>query len=297
MPTYPNSPVYLFYGNRTDRVTEARDQVLSTRLPAEFRNENLTDYFPTKGETIKLADVFGRIAGDLETMSFIAEATKAVVVTNPAELYSGRGRRKKTDKSVDERIAQWIERVLPGTGHFLMLLAYEDESAGREVDERSKGPLLAAIRKVGYMQKFSDTKAAFRITDAMLARDLDGCLWAVRDLWAPKGGDNAVYSAVVRTLRLLMEANIVRERRLAKQPELAARLLPADTQRNILKAHPMVRGKHINAQPYRTADLLVAYEAMLGVYRAMRPRPYDLYVPDAQGLLEQVLTQLLTGRR
>jgi hypothetical protein len=117
----------------------------------------------------------------------------------------------------------------------------------------------------------------------------------MRDLWGNGKGDGAVYNSVGRCLRFLLEANIARERQAIADPAAQALYFPADASRNLFKAHDNVRRKYLGRAAYRTADLLRAYEGLLDVYRAMRPRPEDLYVPDARRLLEQVMLRLFTA--
>jgi hypothetical protein len=310
MPSIPRSPVYLFYGNQAEPILRARDEVLKTVLLPETRDENLTEYIATgQSATVRLGELLDEIAGDLATVSFIPDAPKCVVVTNPAELFGPGGGRparasanKKSARTAAqprkdpaERIAGWIERELPQTGHCLLLLAFEDEADGREVNEKSE--LFTRILKVGYAQRFSDTKAFFRIEDGLLNRDTAACLGALRDLWKAGKGDSAVYSATVRCLRYLMQANIARERRIVRDAQAQAALFPADRQRNLFQAHPGVQRKYLGEPIYRTGELLKAYDGVLQVYRALRPRPRDIYVPDARGLLEQTLVKLIASPR
>jgi hypothetical protein len=301
MADYPKVPVYLFYGNQPDPILKARDAVLAAVLQPETRDENLTEYYPTANTaTVKLGDLLDEISGDLATMSFIPDAPKCIVVTNPAELMGssvGRPPRAPSKKAAAKKkdpaqaLERWIEHELPQTGHHLLLLAFEDEADGREVNE--KGSLYTAVMKIGFGRKFSDTKAFFRIEDGLLARDASACLSAVRDLWKSGKGDSAVYGAVVRSLRFLMQANIARERQALHDPKAQGELFPADRQRNLFQAAPIVQRKYLAAPIYRTGDLLKAYEGALRVYRALRPHPGDLYVPDPRGLLEQTILILI----
>ena len=186
MAAYPRVPAYIFYGTQADTIMRARDQLLADYLPSEFRDQNLTEHVPTaSSNTIKLADLLDEIAGDLETLSFIEEAPRVVVVMNPAELFSpapGRGGKGKAKKpGANERIAHWIETRLPKAGGFLVLLALEDESAGREINDRQPGAIFKAVQKIGLTRGWRGTKAMFRIEDALLGRDLDGLLRAVRE--------------------------------------------------------------------------------------------------------------------
>lgn len=316
MTTYPDCPVYLFYGNQVEPILKARDQVLDRFLPREERYQSLTEFYPTSNTaTIKLADNLGDIAGELATMSFIEEATKCVVVTNPAELFAGGGARRapkraakkasakkstksaKSSPSAGDPVADWIQNELAATGHKLILLAFEDEAAGREINDRSPSPLLQTIMKLGYAQAFRNQKAFFRIESGLLNRDVNATLDALRELWGPRGGDTMVYNALVRCLRYLIQANIARERKLGADPAMMAACFPSDRQRNLFQAHPAVQRKYTTQPIYSTLALLDSYQELLDVYRAMRPRPGDLFVPDAQGLLEQSLLKLLTSPR
>ena len=295
MVDYPKVPLYLFFGNQADAVLSARDSVLNAVLPSECRNENLTEYYPTShGDTLKLVSYLDEIAGDFAMVSFIPDASKCVIVTNPVEIYSGaRPGGKKGESKGEEHLIKWLERELPQTGHTLILLAFEDESAQREVDQKSA--LFQVVQKVGYLRGFSDTKAFFRIEDAITRRQASACIQAVRDLWKPGKGDSAVYNSLVRCLRFLLQANIARERQWMRDPAAQAAFFPPDAQRNLFKAHPKVQGKYTSYPVYRTADLMKAYQGLLNVYRALRPRPGDDYVPDALGLLEQTILELMNS--
>jgi hypothetical protein len=299
-------PVYLFYGNQADPILKARDAVLGMLMAPETREENLTEYISSGATpTVKMGELLDEIAGDLATVSFFPDAPKCVVVTNPVELMGGgaggAGRKPSAKKASakaaapkkkpEERLAEWIERELPQTGGHLIILAFEDESAGREINEKSE--LYRVILKTGYAQRFSDVKAFFRIENGMVGRDLNGCLAAIGDLWKAGKGDGAVYGALVRSMRFLMQANIARERRILNDAEAQARLFPADRQRNLFQAAPNVQRKYLAAPIYRTTDLLAAYRDLLDVYRALRPRPGDIYVADALGLLKQTLARLM----
>jgi hypothetical protein len=270
-------------------------------MDPETRNENLTEYYPSnQQDTVKFGALLDEIAGDLAMVSFIPGADKCVIVTNPAEVFGAggkaegkKGEKAEKGKKDEEHLVRWIQRDLPQTGHHVILLAFEDESSQREVDQRC--PLYQAVQKVGLTRGFSDTKAFFRIEDAIVSRRPAECIQAVRDLWKPGKGDMAAYGAVVRCLRYLLQANIARERKLGQDAIALATFFPGDARLNLFTAHPNVRRKYEARGLYRTADLLKAYAGTLDVYRALRPRQGDIYVPDAQGLLEQTLLELMTS--
>jgi len=314
----PRRPLYLFYGTHSEALQKSRDAVLDLVLPGEGRNENLTEYYPSSLQgKVSLSDLYDEIAGDLATLSLIPDAPKCVVVTNAAELFGageGRGSRGgasgesfegaegatggKKGKAAQRTAAllHWLEHELPGTGHTMLLLAYEDEAAQLEVNEKSALFQLALL--MGHAQKFRvGEKAFFRIEAALLRRDVGGCLMAIRELWESPKGQTPVYNSVIRCLRYLMQANIARERKATQDAVAQATYFPAAQQFNLFKAHPMVMKKYVATPIYRTLDLIAAYEGMLDVYRAMRPRPDDLYVPDQLGLLEQTLVKLMTSPR
>ena len=161
----------------------------------------------------------------------------------------------------------------------------------------SAPPLYQAVQRVGYLRGFSDTKAFFRIEDAIVRRQPAACVHAVRDLWKAGKGDMQVYNSVVRTLRFLLQANIAKERKWMQDAAAQATFFPSDPKRNLFKAHRNVQSKYTGQSLYRTRDLIAAYQGALNVYRALRPRPGEQYVPDAQGLLEQTLLGLITSDR
>jgi len=300
----PRRPLYLFHGTQSEAIQKARDAVLDLLLPGEGRNENLTEYYPASMTgKVSLTQLLDEIAGDLATISFIPDAIKCVVVTNPAELF-GRGEEAGGDaakgKAGDAKHAAalmtWLERELPATGHALVLLVFEDEAAQLEVNVKS--PLYQLVLKIGHLQRFSfGEKAFFRIEGAILRRDPIACLRAIRELWASPKGQTPVYNSIVRCLRLAMQANIARERKAVQDAEAQALYFPPTAQFNLFKTHPNVMKKYLSVPVYRTVDLVRAYAGVLDVYRAMRPRPDDLYVPDALGLIEQTLVQLMTAPR
>ena len=302
MARFASYPVYLFYGNRADEILKARDAVLDALIPAAERAENLTDIYAASAQSpVRLAKVIPDLAGDFATLSFIPDATKVAVITDPVELFEGdnpgRGRAKapaKTAKSAKadslEDAMEWIARDLPATPHHLIVLAFEDEAAGREVSEQSA--VFAQFAKLGLTQRFRNTKAFFRIEDALVGRNLDALISSIRELWK---NDQAVYNAVQRCMRLMIQANIARDRRAINDPVMQATLFPGDPRGNLLKSAPNIQRKYLGAPVYRTDALITAYSQLLEVYRAMRPRPDALYVPDSRGLLERTLIRLLTS--
>ena len=299
MATNPIKPIHLFYGDQTDRILEARDELIKALLPKESRDENLTEYYPTsKANTFSLASALDEIAGDLATVSFLPEAPKCVVVTNPAELLARAGGRRKAaakESRQEQRLVHWITHDLPATGQHMVLLAFEDQADMREV--RESAPLFKAIVQVGSFTAFRDKKVFFQIEDALVGRRSSALITAIRGLWKTGKGDASVYSSVVRALRYLIQANIARERRLRDDPARLAVLFPGAAQQNLFKASPHVQRRYLARPVYRTRDLLDAYRGVLQVYRALRPRPDDIYVPDALGLLEETLMRLMTSPR
>lgn len=314
MPSYPRVPVYLFYGNKVDEILRARDAVLDMLVDRESRHESLTEY-QSGGQTwgIELGKVLPDIAGDLSTLSFIPGAQKVAIVTNPLELYGSgapkpakRPRKKAASKKSggEEEPAKpdgpeylrWIERELKETGNHLILLAFEDESAGREVNDHH--PIFQTVGRIGHFQKFRDTKAFWRIEDALIGRNPEACLGAIDDLWKPGKGDANVYGAVVRCLRFMLQANIGREKAAGHDAAKLALYFPARSQFSLYRAGDFVQKKYTaRALPYRTAALLEAYEDLLGVYHALRPRPGEVYVADARLLLDTALMKLFASPR
>lgn len=317
MAKYPKVPVYLFYGNRTEDILRARDEVLDMLIEKEARFESLTEY-QAQGQAfgVELNRILSEVAGDLSTLSFIPGSQKVVVVTNPMELYSAgasRPRKKKAKKksaaksktkakapekpkSDGQEYLRWIQDELKETGNHLILIALEDESAGREVNDRH--PIFQTIGRMGHFQKFRDTKAFWRIEDSLIGRDPENCLAAIQDLWKPGKGDSNVYSAVVRCLRFMLQANIGRERRAGGSPEKLALYFPSRAQFSLYRAGDFVQRKYTSRPlPYRTGALLEAYEEVLDVYKALRPQPGETYVPDARLLLEKALLKLFSSPR
>jgi hypothetical protein len=311
----PASPLYLFYGTQVDAILRARDSTLDRLLDRESRYENLTEFVPTgRKSTVELAEILPEIASDLTTSSFLPGAAKVVVVTNPAELYGAsatrkpparkkkapaRSKRAAPPNSTDEGQARdpfdWFERELPRTGNHVILLAFEDESAGREVNE--KGELLQRISRLGVSQRFRErNKAFFRIEDAILQRNAAECISVSRLLWGSGKGEQSVYASVVRSLRFMIQTAIARDRRVGDDAEARALFFPQRAQFSILRQADFVRGKHLNSPPaYRTTALIAAYERLLDVYRAQRPRPGELFVPDSQLLFERAMMELFAS--
>lgn len=295
MSPLPKVPAYLLYGSRTEDMMRARDEALNLWVPEAFRDEGLTEYYPTNALTVDMGPLLGEIAMDFATRSFIAEAPKCVVVTNPREVF-GRG----GGSDVQQAWVHWIEQTLPETGNALILLAMEDESRGREIDDRKPAPIVQAIQNVGYVRGYRDGKAFFKVEDAILGRDAARCIAAVRELYGPAGkGEGAVFGSIVRCLRYLLQANIARDRGALNDPRLQAVYFPAgrDGKMNLMQARDNVKRKYVGAPLYRTAELLRAYERMLDVHRAMRPHPGDHYVPDSRIMLERTLLELINSPR
>jgi DNA polymerase III delta subunit len=297
-------PLYCFYGNQHEAVLKARDEVVAQLIDAEFRNENLTNYYSTaSSQKISLSGTLDEIAGDLATMSFFPGAAKVAIVTNPEELFAAEGEEEgKTGKAGARRgggdlttLLRWLETELPQTGNHLILLGLEDEAANRTVNDRQPNALLKLVQKVGWVRGFNDKKAMFKIEDAIIQRDLTTLLEAIRSLWSNKT-NQMILNKIIATLRFLMQSNIARDRKLGATEAATSALFPTQANANLFKAHPFVQKKY-QVPTFRTADLLQAYQQLLDVYRAMRPRPGDVYVPDARGLLEQTIVQLFRSPR
>lgn len=301
-------PIHLYYGNRVGEILGARDRILAAWLDPETRDENLTEYRSTKGQFFaELTELLPEIAGDLDTISFIPGSRKVAVVVNPIEVYSRSGARKRaggakrkaeTASEVEDGQAaaglRWLAEVLPKTDNRLLLLAFEEESESREIDDKS--PLFQLIARIGAIRPFRHPRAFYRIEDALIDRDATACLRAVRDLWGDGKGDNSVYSGLTRSLRFMLQANINLERGVTKDPVRAERLLPSRAQFNLFKSQDFIRKKYTRSPlPYRTSDLLTAYEGLVKVYRAMRPDKAELYVPDSLMLVEKVLMELFAS--
>jgi hypothetical protein len=288
---YESIPILLFYGNRGDEILAARDRALDAILPRETRHENLTEVYSNQGGSVSLAKALPEISADLDTMSFIPDATKCVIVTNPEELMGSGGRAPKKKKGGDEQqVVDWVTKVLPKTGHHMIVLGMEDESIGREVNEQSA--LFQAIQQIGYSKRFREV-LFFKIEDGLLHRQINVVLGAVRELWNPRGGDMRVYNALTRSIRFMLQANLDKDPRIRRDPNLKSTLLPANKSTNLYKSSPTVQRKYTQITRYRTQDLLEAYESLTKVYQAMRPRADAVYVPDALGILEQTLSRLM----
>jgi hypothetical protein len=250
----------------------------------------------------------------MNAMSFITPTPKMIVVVNPAELYPigpGRGKpggsasrakakgktKSKPEAAVppEQRCVEWIERSLIGSGHRMILLAFEDEAEGREVNEKSGLFLVVAQR--GYPQRFRDNKAFFRIEEALVSRDATGLLRAIEELWTPREGNMKVYGSVLRAMRLMLQAGIVRDRNLLRDPAAAGFYFP-NARGSLMGAPPNVRDRYLRGgSPFRTGDLLRAFQELLRVYEALRPQSGELYVPDQRALLERILLELIASPR
>lgn len=299
------APVYLFVGNDVPALMRARDEVVALYLNEETRNENLTEYVSGGREYgVYIDAVIPEIASEFATLSMLGESDKVAVVYNPMELFGagtakpGGGKKKKSakggsggDSPKGGGALGWIERELPETQGHIVFIAIEDEADGREVSDRH--PLFQLCARMGETRRFSDNKAFFRIEEALLRGDTRGCLSAVRDLWKPGKGDMSVYNSLVRSLRYMLQAQVIQLN--GRGPRLSETgLFPESPQLSLLKAHPMVRGKYTSPQRrYEITDLLECYEKLMGVYHALRPGPADTHVPDALAMTERALAELM----
>lgn len=298
------APVYLFVGNDVPALMRARDEVVALFLNEETRNENLTEHVSGgRDYGVYMEAVIPEIASEFSTLSMLAESDRVAVIYNPMELFGGaekkpggggkRGKGAAKAKSGEGGggYLGWIERDLPETQGHIVLIAIEDEADGREVSDRH--PLFQLCARMGETRRFSDNKAFFRIEDALLRGDAPACLAAVRDLWKPGKGDMSVYNSLVRSLRYMLQAQVMNLN--GRGPRLAeSGLFPESPQAALPRAHTVVQGKYKNApRRYEIADLLACYERLMGVYQALRPAPGDVHVPDALGLTERALAELM----
>ncbi len=234
---------------------------------------------------------------DLSTISFIADHPKIHIVNNPKEIYKAA---PKDKNKAETAMVEFVLRELPATSNAIVIIGFEDEANGEVVDlKRGVTPLLTAIQKIGVIQSFRENReaAVFTIQDAIMRGDIPQTLSTMRKLWKSDRGQSEVYRITTSTLRYLIQVSLVQDSKRHKKEDLE-KLFPNDKQSNLLKAHAFTQ-KQLLERPcrYRLVDLIRAHERMLEVYRAMRPRPTDLYVPDAQIMTEQIILELMNAPR
>lgn len=314
------NPLYLIYGDNVSAMQDARDNILASLLPPEERNENLTEYIGTGNKFgISFEDILGDINADLSTMSLLADTKKVVVVTDPIEIFASefKARRKpakpkkakpksKTgdaeDANAEPPYVRWLKQTLPKTGNHLIIIANTDEAEDRDISDTN--PLFQAITQAhGELMRFQSgtSKAIYRIEDAIVMRQPDQFFKEIEELWTDKTNMN-IYNQVTRAMRFMIQAGILRDPRVAGDIEKQSVLLPASARTNLTKLHAFPQQKYTrNVGRYRMVDLIKAYQELIEVYLALRPRPGVIYVQDARLALDRVMATLFAspqpGRR
>ncbi|MBI1784151.1 hypothetical protein HYR69_03325 [Candidatus Sumerlaeota bacterium] len=226
-------PIYFFYGTQTEEIMRASDNAVREILGETSRDENLTIYTPPGNQkTVEFANILSELNADLATMSLVAENEKVAIVYNPAEVFSESGARARrpakpkkgrtakaespnagaSDEPAIPPYLTWIEKRLPETGNHLIILAFEDEADGREVPKEH--PILQIAGRMGLTAAFREKdKLIFKIEDSIRGRDALGCIAQIRELWKPGRSDMNIYTGVVRCIRFMLQAGIVRDRR------------------------------------------------------------------------------------
>lgn len=301
--------VYLIHGGNEVQIQSERLRLVDQLLPPEQRDENLTEFSASGNRPLVLSALLPDLLSELGTVSFFPGARRVAIVHNLSDFWtSGRdsatksapaakGKKAAQPKSLDaaERLIRYFDIDFESTENAVIFTVFEDPNKNIEVDSKKK--LYQWIKSNGTVRTFEKAKkAAFALGDAILDKNLDEALAQLRLAYRKGQTDQAmaVFSTLQRQVRLLLQAKIATSVS-ARHGEafVAEELLPRDTRSNVLKAHPFVKKRMLEASRYfNIAQLTQAMQDLYEINRYMIPLSTDLHVADIGLLMEKMLIRL-----
>lgn len=298
--------VYLIHGPDEVAVQTERLRLIDRLLPAEQRDENLTEFTPPGNRPLLLSRLLPDLLSELGTVSFFPGARRVAVVQNLSDFWStpkesaSAPARKGAAKPLgsSERLIKYFEDDFESTDNAVIFTVNEDPDKRVSVDGRKK--IVQWIKAHGKLISFDKQRpAAWILGDAILDRNLNQALALFRLAYRKKSTDQAlaVLSSIERQVRFLLQAKVAGSA-MGHHPEtfIAEELLPSDAKSNLMKAHPFVRKKTMAAaRLFKVGELTQAVEDLYTIRRHLFPVAGDVYVPDAGLLMENLIIRLCSG--
>ena len=171
--------VCLIHGADTVAVQKARDNVVNSLLPAELRDENLTDIISTSNRALRLADIGWDVVSELSTLSLFADSRRVIVVTDlrdlcetsrkkPAKKKTKKGKAPAKSKDVTDKFCEFLGNGLLQTPNAIVFVNYEKDYEST-VSKRSL--IYKTIGKTGFVQACRGENKVFALADALEAQD------------------------------------------------------------------------------------------------------------------------------
>jgi DNA polymerase III delta subunit len=282
--------VYLIHGQETQAIQQVRDRVLDGLIPADMRDQNLTEYIAESNKALKLQDIGWDIVSELSTLSFFPDSRRVIIIVDLKDLCgspgtgrsaskqkTGKGKGKKIE-DVASKFANFLETSLLQTPNAIVFINYERDM-DTTVSRTSR--LYKTIQKIGFVQECKGENKTFALEDALRDRDAAKAIHLFREISGKRGGVNPVFSSLFRVTHLLLQACTVdAKRRAGATDESLKKLFPADKS-GIFGQHEFVQKKVMGAaRRFRVADLAEALKELLAINRLVIPVSTDVYVRD-----------------
>lgn len=311
--------IRLLYGNREAELQEARLRIVREVIPSDDdRRDNVVEIQPPANRPLALAQVQSQILAELGQQSLFGDLQRVVVVYQLQEFFSSAGASKAKEKagagtaapkkaskkpSAADAVATFFDHVdgiVAVTGNTLLFVVVEDQAKMKLVNERS--PMFAAVSERGRVDRFASKPYRFELTEALLNRSLPQAIEVV-SAWRQDDGRQAagaIFRALNEDIQCLVQAAIYdRERhKMEDDPAWKETLFPSSLRPSLLTIHEFRRGRYMQAvRMYPSMELLLdALRSLLEIQRALFPTGDELYVKDADYLIDLLLAKLLGTR-
>jgi hypothetical protein len=299
--------VFLIGGSDEARVHQERTRLLSTLLPREYRDENLTEIEAASGRQVRLRAVAAEVMSELATASFFPEAPRVIIVEQLDELLGSpdrgekSGRKKKGATAAPEAdmtaaFCRFLERDLPQSKNALILVAIEEPDKYRKL--RTDSPLYSVIQAVGRVIYFKQTAVIFQFVDAFTVKDLNLSLKLLSEILQTEDGAGSVLRMLTRQIRFLIQAKILGkvDPGQSEAKEMAKKYFPSEKGLNLLLEQDFAIRKIRQASGRWTInDLNALLPKLERLGRIVYPSSADTYVPDVDTELELFVIEACRG--
>jgi len=288
---------FFIHGDDLAKIENFKEQVVAAHLKPEQREENYNEY-GSLGSHVALRSILGDVLAELSTVSFLPGSKRAVVLYGVQDFYEARARAGKkkaasgrSDTSPSQILADFIATQLPTLPSVLVIVAPEDFEQRRRVTAANPVFVLAQQRSCAF--SFREVAPQFAFFDALFARNGAQAVRLWRDWLERVGSQPRPYFSLVSQLRLLIQAKMLAtrlyEKRGVERQEFVERMLPDDSNYNVLALQPdWRRDKFMRASAnFSLVELLDAYEKLETLARYAVPLASDPSVPD-RGLLSEL---------
>lgn len=300
--------LFLYYGNETVALHQARFDTVAKFLPPEERGANTVELRGPGTQALKLEKALGALVSELGTVALIPGTPRVVIAYDVADLYNAPARKKDSAPPKGKTAApkadpvdsflQFIASVFRESENVLIFVCEEDEDKNDYVNEEH--PIVREVRRIGHAACFRERPIARELEDRLYAGDLESSLRTLRRWQDRIGSDSTgrmkLYKAVAGFIELLLQAKCAllgREQGVPSDVSAPPALYPSVTKLPDGRKRQLAR----IATVLSMESLRRAVDRVHKVQRLLYPAGDEAFVADWYPLLEQALVEVLSAAR